>query len=60
MEFFDGDDMESSSEGGCDETAPFVKVDPFGTDTLSCYVRFATSRAGITSHRTQRGRVRVR
>lgn len=48
MEFFDGDDMESSSEGGCDETAPFVKVDPFGTDTLSCYVRFATSRAGIT------------
>lgn len=60
MEFFDGDDVESSNEGGCDETAPFVKVDPFGTDTLSCYVRFATSRAGITSHRTPRGRVRAR
>ena len=26
-----------------DETTPFVKVDPFGTDTLSCYVRFATT-----------------
>lgn len=26
-----------------DETAPFVKTDPFGTDTLSCYVRFATT-----------------
>lgn len=26
-----------------DETAPFVKADPFGTDTLSCYVRFATA-----------------
>lgn len=25
------------------ETAPFVKADPFGTDTLSCYVRFATA-----------------
>ena len=60
MEFFDGDDMGSSNEGGCDETAPFVKVDPFGTDTLSCYVRFATSRAGITSRQTPRDRVRVR
>ena len=29
--------------GSFDETAPFVKVDPFGTDTLSCYVRFATA-----------------
>lgn len=26
-----------------DETTPFVKADPFGTDTLSCYVRFATT-----------------
>ena len=26
-----------------DETTPFVKADPFGTDTLSCYVRFATA-----------------
>lgn len=29
--------------GSFDETAPFVKTDPFGTDTLSCYVRFATT-----------------
>lgn len=28
--------------GDYDETAPFIKADPFGTDTLSCYVRFAT------------------
>ena len=28
---------------GYDETAPFIKADPFGTDTLSCYVRFATT-----------------
>lgn len=46
--------------GDYDETAPFVKADSFGTDTLSCYVRFATSRAGITSHRTPRDRVRAR
>ena len=45
--------------GSFDETAPFVKADPFGTDTLSCYVRFATSRAGITSHRTPRDRARA-
>lgn len=29
--------------GSFDETAPFAKADPFGTDTLSCYVRFATA-----------------
>lgn len=29
--------------GSFDETAPFVKADSFGTDTLSCYVRFATA-----------------
>lgn len=29
--------------GSFDETAPFVKTDPFGTDTLSCYVCFATT-----------------
>ena len=29
--------------GSFDETTPFVKADPFGTDTLSCYVRFATT-----------------
>ena len=45
--------------GDCDETAPFVKADPFGTDTLSCYVRFATSRAGITSRQTPRDRARA-
>ena len=28
--------------GGYDETAPFVAQDSFGTDILSCYVRFAT------------------
>ena len=28
--------------GGYDETALFVAQDPFGTDILSCYVRFAT------------------
>lgn len=45
--------------GNFDETAPFVKADPFGTDTLSCYVRFATSRAGITSRQTPRDRARA-
>lgn len=29
--------------GSFDETAAFVKADSFGTDTLSCYVRFATT-----------------
>ena len=29
--------------GSYDEDAPFVKADPFGTDTLGCYVRFATA-----------------
>lgn len=29
--------------GSFDEATPFVKADPFGTDTLSCYVRFATT-----------------
>ena len=29
--------------GSYDEATPFVKADPFGTDTLSCYVRFATT-----------------
>ena len=48
-----------NAAGGYDETAPFVKADPFGTDPLSCYVRFATSRAGITSHRTPRDRARA-
>lgn len=29
--------------GSFDDTAPFVKADPLGTDTLSCYMRFATA-----------------
>ena len=29
--------------GSYGEDAPFVVQDPFGTDTLSCYVRFATT-----------------
>ena len=29
--------------GDYSESAPFVEADPFGTDTLSCYVRFATT-----------------
>lgn len=33
-----------------DETAPFVKADPFGTDTLSCYVRFATAELVTVSY----------
>lgn len=32
------------------ETAPFVAQDPFGTDTLSCYVRFATTDSVIVSY----------
>lgn len=37
--------------GSFDETAPFVKVDPFGTDTLSCYVRFATTDSVTVSYK---------
>ena len=29
--------------GAYSETDPYVVADPFGTDTLSCYVRFATT-----------------
>lgn len=36
--------------GGYDEMAPFVKADPFGTDTLSCYVRFATTDSVTVSY----------
>lgn len=36
--------------GSFDETTPFVKVDPFGTDTLSCYVRFATTDSVTVSY----------
>lgn len=37
--------------GSFDETAPFVKADPFGTDTLSCYVRFATTDSVTVSYK---------
>lgn len=33
-----------------DEADPFVKADPFGTDTLSCYVRFATTDSVTVSY----------
>ena len=36
--------------GSYDETTPFVKADPFGTDTLSCYVRFATTDSVTVSY----------
>ena len=36
--------------GSYDEANPFVKVDPFGTDTLSCYVRFATTDSVTVSY----------
>ena len=36
--------------GSYDETTPFVKADPFGTDTLSCYVRFATADSVTVSY----------
>lgn len=29
--------------GDYNETTPFIAQDPFGTDTLGCYVRFATA-----------------
>lgn len=37
--------------GSFDETAPFVKADPFGTDILSCYVRFATADSVTVSYK---------
>lgn len=37
--------------GSFGETAPFVKADPFGTDTLSCYVRFATTDSVTVSYK---------
>lgn len=36
--------------GGYSEAAPFVAQDPFGTDTLSCYVRFATTDSVTVSY----------
>ena len=36
-------DLQRREAGSYDETTPFVKADPFGTDTLNCYVRFATT-----------------
>lgn len=37
--------------GGYSETTPFVAQDPFGTDTLSCYVRFATTVSVTVSYK---------
>ena len=37
--------------GSFDETAPFVAQDPFGTDALSCYVRFATTDSVTVSYK---------
>lgn len=37
--------------GGYSETTPFVAQDPFGTDTLSCYVRFATADSVTVSYK---------
>lgn len=36
--------------GGYSEAAPFVAQHPFGTDTLSCYVRFATTDSVTVSY----------
>lgn len=37
--------------GSYSESAPFVAQDPFGTDTLSCYVRFATTDSVTVSYK---------
>lgn len=39
------------SAGSYTEDAPYVVADPFGTDTLSCYVRFETADAVTVSYR---------
>ena len=36
--------------GAFDESEPYVVADPFGTDTLSCYVRFETADAVTVSY----------
>lgn len=36
--------------GSYDEADPFIEADPFGTDTLSCYVRFATTDSVTVSY----------
>lgn len=42
---------EEYSAGTFDESSPYVVADPFGTDTLSCYVRFATADAVTVSYK---------
>lgn len=37
--------------GDYNETTPFIVQDPFGTDTLSCYVRFATTDSVTVSYK---------
>lgn len=39
------------ADGGYNETTPFIAQDPFGTDTLSCYVRFATTDSVTVSYK---------
>lgn len=46
------------ADGGYNETAPFIAQDPFGTDTLSCYVRFATTDSVTVSYKVA-GRKRL-
>ena len=41
------------AKGTYDEESPLVEVDPFGTNTLSCYVRFATSDAVKVSYKVK-------
>ena len=75
MKFFDGDDAGSSNEGGWPLTRRVALAGTAAgafalagaglmgcsaTDPLSCYVRFATSRAGITSRQIPRDRVQAR
>lgn len=38
------------ANGAFDESEPYVVADPFGTDTLSCYVRFETADAVTVSY----------
>ena len=38
------------ASGAFDESEPYVVADPFGTDTLSCYVRFTTADAVTVSY----------
>ena len=41
---------EEYTAGTYDDASPYVVANPFGTDTLSCYVRFATTDAVTVSY----------